>query len=136
MKKLLIFILSIAILLFGGYYIGIGFLPMGDVLLSDFSVSSSNDRLTISVFVESSVGYTRTVKNVSDNPEILKLKFYPAFGGINGKIGAQDTFDLELSPLCKEVYFLHDAEYILQLAKDESTGEWHDSNEMIDEKSN
>lgn len=52
MKKLLIPILSVSVLLFAEYYIGIGFLPMWDVLLSDFSVSSSNNRLTISVFVD------------------------------------------------------------------------------------
>ena len=63
-------------------------------------------------------------KDVSDDPEKMKLQFYPAFGGINGSIGAKYEFDLPLSPECKEIYVLLYDDYKLLIAKNPATGEW------------
>ena len=66
----------------------------------------------------------RVIKNVSNDPEKMMLKFYSAFGGINGSIGAKYEFDLPLSPECKEIYVLLYDDYKLLIAKNPTTGEW------------
>ncbi|SHK55541.1 hypothetical protein SAMN02745138_01929 [[Clostridium] lactatifermentans DSM 14214] len=124
MKKKLSIIVVILLLLCGGYYFGLGLIPATDVGISDFKVSEKQDQITVYTFVLSSVGYTRTVKDVSDDPKKMKLQFYPAFGGINGSIGAKYEFDLPLSPECKEIYVLLYDDYKLLIAKNPTTGEW------------
>lgn len=124
MKKPLTIIAIIILLILGAYYIGLGFLPRTDVVVADFEVSEQEDEMTIYTYILSSAGYSRTVKNVSDDPEKMKLKFYSAFGGINGSIGAKSEFDLPLSPECKEIYVLLYDDYRLTLAKNPTTGEW------------
>ena len=124
MKKKLSIIVVILLLLYGGYYFGLGLIPATDVGISDFKVSEKQDQITVYTFVFSSVGYTRAVKDVSDDPEKMKLQFYPAFGGINGSIGAKYEFDLPLSPECKEIYVLLYDDYKLLIAKNPTTGEW------------
>lgn len=124
MKKPLTIIAIIILLILGAYYIGLGFLPRTDVVVADFEVSEQEDEMTIYTYILSSAGYSRTVKNVSDDPEKMKLKFYSAFGGVNGSIGAKSEFDLPLSPECKEIYVLLYDDYRLTLAKNPTTGEW------------
>ena len=124
MKKPLTIIAVIILLILGAYYIGLGFLPRTDVVVADFEVSEQEDEMTIYTYILSSAGYSRTVKNVSDDPEKMKLKFYSAFGGVNGSIGAKSEFDLPLSPECKEIYVLLYDDYRLTLAKNPTTGEW------------
>lgn len=124
MKKPLTIIAIIILLILGAYYIGLGFLPRTDVVVADFEVSEQEDEMIIYTYILSSAGYTRSVKNVSDDPEKMELKFYSAFGGINGSIGAKDEFDLPLSPECKEIYVLLYDDYRLTLAKNPTTGEW------------
>lgn len=124
MKKKLSIIVVVLLLLYGGYYFGLGLIPATDVGISDFKVSEKQDQITVYTFVLSSVGYIRAVKDVSDDPEKMKLQFYPAFGGINGSIGAKYEFDLPLSPECKEIYVLLYDDYRLTLAKNPTIGEW------------
>lgn len=124
MKKPLTIIAIIILLILGAYYIGLGFLPRTDVVVADFEVSEQEDEMTIYTYILSSAGYSRTVKNVSDDPEKMKLKFYSAFGGVNGSIGAKSEFDLPLTPECKEIYVLLYDDYRLTLAKNPTTGEW------------
>lgn len=124
MKKKLSIIVVVLLLLYGGYYFGLGFSPRTDVVIVDFKVSEQQDQMTIYTSIASSAGYTRSVKNVSDDPEKMKLKFYSAFGGINGSIGAKSEFDLPLSPECKEIYVLQNDAYHLVLEKNQTTGEW------------
>lgn len=124
MKKPLTIIAIIILLILGAYYIGLGFLPRTDVVVADFEVSEQEDEMTIYTYILSSAGYSRTVKNVSDDPEKMMLKFYSAFGGVNGSIGAKSEFDLPLAPECKEIYVLLYDDYRLTLAKNPTTGEW------------
>lgn len=124
MKKPLTIIAVIILLILGAYYIGLGFLPRTDVVVADFEVSEQEDEMTIYTYILSSAGYSRTVKNVSDDPEKMMLKFYSAFGGVNGSIGAKSEFDLPLSPECKEIYVLQNDAYRLVLEKNQTTGEW------------
>ena len=124
MKKPLTIIAIIILLILGAYYIGLGFLPRTDVVVADFEVSEQEDEMTIYTYILSSAGYSRTVKNVSDDPEKMMLKFYSAFGGVNGSIGAKSEFNLPLAPECKEIYVLLYDDYRLTLAKNPTTGEW------------
>ena len=124
MKKPLTIIAIIILLILVAYYIGLGFLPRTDVVVADFEVSEQEDEMTIYTYILSSAGYSRTVKNVSDDPEKMMLKFYSAFGGVNGSIGAKSEFDLPLAPECKEIYVLLYDDYRLTLAKNPTTGEW------------
>lgn len=124
MKKPLTIMAIIILLILGAYYIGLGFLPRTDVVVADFEVSEQEDEMTIYTYILSSAGYSRTVKNVSDDPEKMMLKFYSAFGGVNGSIGAKSEFDLPLAPECKEIYVLLYDDYRLTLAKNPTTGEW------------
>ena len=124
MKKPLTIIAIIILLILGAYYIGLGFLPRTDVVVADFEVSEQEDEMTIYTYILSSAGYSRTVKNVSDDPEKMMLKFYSAFGGVNDSIGAKSEFDLPLSPECKEIYVLLYDDYRLLIAKNPITGEW------------
>lgn len=96
MKKPLTIIAIIILLILGAYYIGLGFLPRTDVVVADFEVSEQEDEMTIYTYILSSAGYSRTVKNVSDDPEKMMLKFYSAFGGVNGSIGAKGGVKLFL----------------------------------------
>lgn len=97
-KKKLSIIIVVLLLLGCAYYFGVGFLPATNVVVTDFQVSEQQDSMTIQTSIATSAGYTRSVKNVSDDPKKMMLKFYSAFGGVNGSIGAKSEFDLPLSP--------------------------------------
>jgi len=124
MKKKLVFVLAGLIFLSSIYFIGSGFNVREDVFLIDYLVPPYENEMTIVVGVASSAGYTRAVKNVSDNPEKMQLQFYSAFGGINGSIGEQHRFVIDLLPECKEIYFSRYGTFELMLYMDETTGEW------------
>ena len=124
MKKIIIKVSLIIFLLGCIYYIGLGFLPRTDVVIADFNVSEQQDKITIYTCVLSSAGYTRSVKDVSDDPEMMKLKFYSAFGGVNGSTGAKSVFDLSLSPECREIYVMLYDEYKLLIEKNDVSGKW------------
>ena len=124
MKKNLSIIIVVLLLLGCAYYFGVGFLPATNVVVTDFQVSEQQDSMTIQTSIATSAGYTRSVKNVSNDPEKMMLKFYSAFGGVNGSIGAKSEFDLPLSPECEEIYVLLYDDYRLTLAKNPTTGEW------------
>ena len=131
MKKPLTIIAIIILLILGAYYIGLGFLPRTDIVVADFEVSEQEDEMTIYTYILSSAGYSRTVKNVSDDPEKMMLKFYSAFGGVNGSIGAKSEFDLPLAPECKEIYVLLYDDYRLTLAKNPLLENGNESNNRL-----
>ncbi len=120
MKKIFIILLSAVVLFFGVYFIGSGFTLRKDVVIYDFSVSDDGSFINIKAGVSSSAGYIRAVKNVSDNEEIKDLQFYSAFGGINGKTGSRESFDIPITDKVREIYIGGQ----LILYKNEDTGLW------------
>lgn len=124
MKKWFTILLSGLILISVAYFIGSGFNVREDVYLVDYIVPPYKNEMTIAVGVASSAGYTRTVKNVSDNPEVMQLQFYSAFGGINGSVCEDHRFVIDITPECKEIYFYRGEEFELILYKNEASGEW------------
>lgn len=77
------------------YYVGTGFTESTTVVIDDFSVSEGGD-MTISILESSSVGYVRDVQVKKEEDGVVHLNFHEAFGGMNGKIGAKDSFTFHL----------------------------------------
>lgn len=124
MKKKILVILIVVILIILAIFIATGFNKRTDVVLADYSVSEDETKLTLKVSVFSSMGYTRDfdIKQDGDNQYIA---FYSTFGGFNSKIGAKDTFEIELNPNCTSIYFYKgNGEYDLVLEKDTVTNIW------------
>ena len=125
MKKTLIPVLiSVLIFISVVYFICSGFHVREDVYLLEYIVPPFKNEMTIAVFVAPSTGHTRAVKNVSDDPEVMQLKFYSAFGGVNGSVGAVDRFVIDVASECKEIYFYRGERFQLILHKNEASGEW------------
>ena len=79
------------------------FAVMDNVYIESFTLSEDGQTMTIRVAVSVSVGYTRSV-TVKDEGSALRLVFHPAYGFINGKIGAKNTFDIPLKPYQDKIY--------------------------------
>lgn len=125
MKKYLWMFLLSAVLLGCMVFIGSGFNPRSDVYLADYSVSDDGTQITMQVGVASSMGYTRSFRSEQGGFNEY-LTFYSAFGGLNSKLGARNTFVLEIDPVnCDEIYFYHGGGgYRLVLQKEPLTGQW------------
>ena len=111
-----LFIIFITILLLTGK-------ARTDVFLGDFKLSSDGKIMTLNVGVASSSGYVRKVKRTSGSMDYY-LTFYSTFG-INSKLGAKDTFEIELDDNVSAIYFYTGSKgYKQVLAKDEA-GNWY-----------
>jgi len=110
--------------------IGVGlFLATGrartDVYLKDFEVSADGKTMTLKVGVSSSAGYVRKMKQTSGSTNGY-YTFYSTYG-INSKMGAKDTFEIELDEDTDEIYFYTgDKGYKLVLTKNQALQEWYD----------
>ena len=94
-----------------------------EIMLPPHAPPDENE-MTITVGVASSAGYTRTYKNVSDNPKVIKLQFYSAFGGVNGTIGEDHRFVIDMPPECEEICFYRYGTFDKILYRDAETGQW------------
>lgn len=94
-----------------------------DVWLHNFEVSADGRVMTMHVGVISSMGYIREMKQTSGSMNPY-LTFYSTFG-INSKLGAKDTFEIELDENMDEIYFYRGINgYVKVLEKDKGTGDW------------
>lgn len=124
-KKILIIVGVIAI-------IGVGlFLSTGrartDVYLKDFELFDDGKTMTLKVGVSSSSGYVRKIKQTSGSSNGY-YTFYSTYG-INSKIGAKDTFEIEINGDTDEIYFYTgDKGYKLVLVRNTATREWEKIN--------
>ena len=100
-----------------------GFTRRSDVFMLDYSVTEHTGVVVMQVGVMSSVGYVRSMENVSDDPTAAQIEFYSAFGGINGSWGARNVYTIQPGAQCKEIYFRTYDGWRLVLEKD-SSGEW------------
>ena len=121
-KKTLIIVSIIVIAV-----IGVGlFLASGrartDVYLKDFEVSADGKTITLKVGVSSSAGYVRKMKRTSGSMNYY-FTFYSTFG-FNSKLGAKDTFTINIDDNVEEIYFYSgDGGYRKVLEKND-LGEW------------
>ena len=122
------FIISIIVITI----IGVGlFLATGrartDVYLKDFEISADGKILTLKVGVSSSSGYIRKMKRTSGSTNGY-YTFYSTFG-INSKLGAKDTFEINIDDDMDEIYFYTgDKGYKLVLVRNTATKEWEKIN--------
>lgn len=124
-KKTLIIVGIILVAIIGG---GL-FLSTGrartDVYLKDFEISADGKTMTLKVGVSSSAGYVRKMKRTSGSTNGY-YTFYSTYG-INSKIGAKDSFEIELDEDTDEIYFYTgDKGYKLVLTKNEALQKWYD----------
>lgn len=74
-----------------------------DVFLKDYSFDKKCNQMTIKVGVASSAGYVRKMKQTSGSMNYY-FTFYSTFG-INSRLGATDTFEIQLDDNVDEIYF-------------------------------
>ena len=91
-----------------------------DVYLTNYSISSDGKIMTLNVSPSSSIGYIKSLK-VKQDRDSKYITFYSTFG-LNNSLGSRNTFEIELNPSCKEIYFYKgDDEYMLVLQKNRDT---------------
>lgn len=121
MKKITI-IMSIVVLVLVVLFLSTG-KARTDVFLRDFSVDEKSNIMNIKVGVSSSAGYVRKMKRTSGSMNYY-YTFYSTFG-INSKIGAKDTFEIQLDNNVDAIYFYTGyGGYKKVLTKDRETNEW------------
>ena len=125
MKKKCFSILLVCFLILAATFVGLGCVPRNDVFLEDYTVSQDGSQVEMRVGVASSMGYTRGFRSKQGGFNEY-VTFYSAFGGFNSRIGAKNTFVLEIDGInCDEVYFYHGGGgYTLVLRKNQETGQW------------
>jgi len=124
MKKFII-ILVVVLLAVGVYFCATGLNENPNVVLLSYEVSEDDSKITFQAGVATSIGYIRGFKDEGGGVKPHYLTFYATFGGINSSFGAKNTFELNLAPDDREIYFNRaDGGYELVLYKDDITGMW------------
>ena len=125
MKNRIIAVIVILAVLVALFFVGTGFQKRMDVILVDYSVSEDGTEITLDVGIPTSTGYIRGFKDNGGGVKPHYLTFFSTFGGINSPIGAEHSFQLELTSDDTEIYFNRpEGGYELILVKDEETGQW------------
>lgn len=121
-RKILVGIGILIIILIGSFILLTG-RARTDVVLGGYDLSVDGKTMTLKVGVSSSAGYIRKMKRTSGSMNYY-LTFYSTFG-INSKLGAKNTFEIELDENVDEIYFYTGNKgYKLVLIKDSVTQEW------------
>lgn len=125
-KKKILIIVSIIVIVGIGLFLSTG-RARTDVYLKEFKVSDDGKIITLKVGVTGSSGYVRKIKRTSGSTNGY-YTFYSTYG-INSKIGAKDTFEIEIDEDTDEIYFYTGNKgYKIVLAKYHPTGEWENVN--------
>lgn len=96
-----------------------------DVYLKNYEISKDGKTMILEIGVSSSAGYVRKIKRTSGSTNGY-YTFYSTYG-INSKIGAKDTFKIELDEDTDEIYFYTGNKgYKLVLTKNNALQEWYD----------
>ena len=123
MKKknlLSIFIVVIAIVIIG-LFISTG-KARTDVYLKNYKISADGKTMTLEVGVASSSGYIRKMKRTSGSTNYY-YTFYSTFG-INSKLDAKDTFEIELDENVDEIYFYTGGKGYKKVLEKKQNNEW------------
>lgn len=127
MKKRYWLVVVAAVLLLAalGWLVGTGFIEQHQAVLTDFALSEDGSRITMEISVMSSMGYVRGYRDMGGGVKPHYLVFYSTFGGLNSRLGAKNTFVLELGKDDREIWFNRaGGGYELVLIRDEATGTW------------
>ncbi len=129
MKNKKILVIGIATVTFViSFLLGTGFHKRTDVILTGYSVSEDETKITLKTSIMSSMGHIRGFKNGGGGVKPHYLTFYSTFGGLNSTLGAENDFVLEVNEDDSEIYFNRgDGEYELVLQKNVETGVWEET---------
>lgn len=126
-KKKIIIGAIIAIAIIGGGLFLLTSKVRTDVYLKDFEVQKDGKTMILKVGISNSTGYVRKMQKVSDELDHC-YSFYSTFG-INSKLGAKDTFEIELDENDNKIYFYdEDKSCKLVLVKNSATQKWEKIN--------
>ena len=127
MKNKRILLISIILITLLGIFLITSSRPRTDVFLGAFKVSEDGKTMELKVGVSSSAGYIRKMKKTSGSTNGY-YTFYSTFG-INSRLGAKNTFNIELDDNMDEIYFYKGNKgYKLVLIKNTVTNEWEKIN--------
>lgn len=100
-----------------------------DVYLEEFSVDEKSNRMIIKVGVSSSAGYVRKMKRTSGSMNYY-YTFYSTFG-INSKLGAKDTFEIQLDNNVDEIFFYTGGKGYTKVLEKNENGVWVKVNDEL-----
>ena len=92
------------------------------MFLREFSVDEKCNQMTIKVGVSSSAGYVRKMKQTSGSMNYY-YTFYSTFG-INSKLGAKDTFEIQLDNNVDEIFFYTGGKGYTKVLEKNEKGVW------------
>jgi len=120
-KKVMIISFIVLVLIVMGFFLALGG-KRTDVFLKDFELSQDGKIMTLKVGVSSSAGYIRKMKQTSGSMNYY-FTFYSTFG-INSKLGAKDTFEIELDNNVDEIYFYTGGKGYKKVLEKTNDGDW------------
>lgn len=120
-KKIIISIVVVILVIIAGWFLSTGS-ARTDVFLRDFSFDEKCNQMTIKVGVSSSAGYVRKMKQTSGSMNYY-YTFYSTFG-INSKLGAKDTFEIQLDNNVDEIFFYTGGKGYTKVLEKNENGEW------------
>jgi len=118
-KKLIISLIVVAIIIVGLFIASGG--SRTDVFLKDFELSQDGETMTLKVGVSSSAGYVRKMKRTGSMN--YYFTFYSTFG-INSRLGAKDTFTIDIDNNVDEIYFYTGGKGYKKVLELNDDGEW------------
>ena len=121
MKKIIMGIVIVILIVFVILFLSTGG-ARTDAHLRNFKLSEDGKTMTINVDVSSSAGYIRDMKQTSGSMNYY-LTFYSTFG-INSKLGAKDTFTLDIDQNVDEIYFYTGGKGYKRVLEKNEQGEW------------
>jgi len=120
-KKIIISIVVVILVVIAGWFLSTGG-ARTDVFLRDFSFDEKCNQMTIKVGVSSSVGYVRKMKQTSGSMNGY-YTFYSTFG-INSRLGAEDTFEIQLDNNIDEIFFYTGGKGYTKVLEKNEKGVW------------
>ena len=119
-KPLIISLIVVAIIIVGLFIASGG--SRTDVFLKDFELSQDGETMTLKVGVSSSAGYVRKMKRTGGSMNYY-FTFYSTFG-INSRLGAKDTFTIDIDNNVDEIYFYTGGKGYKKVLELNDDGEW------------
>ena len=126
-NKILIISCIVVIILILGLFLSTGG-ARTDVFLKDYSFDEKCNQMTIKVGVASSAGYVRKMKQTSGSMNYY-FTFYSTFG-INSRLGANDTFEIQLDNNVDEIYFYTGEKGYKKVLEKNEKGVWVKVNDI------
>ena len=120
-KKIVIIIVTAVVAILGILFLATGG-ARTDVHLKDYEISEDGKTMTLKIGISSSAGYVRKMKQTSGSMNYY-LTFYSTFG-INSKVGAEDTFEIELNSNVDEIYFYTGNKGYKKVLEKTESGKW------------